>query len=169
MHPAAKGIAVAAGLLAAILSMPVRADVFRCTMDGRTVYQDKPCAGGADEQPQQRTARSETADGIAIPKPFKRTPTPGAPPLATLHRQIRDAATHESRLRTAYEADVRLTRARVQGLPMDQQDREAQALMAKWEPQLEEAAQRSQDLVDQVRRECPGGAAFNDSRQECLK
>ncbi len=170
MHPVAKGFALAVGVFtAAALSMPAHADVFRCTVDGRTVYQDKPCAGGADEKPRQRTARSETAGGIAVPKAFDRMPTPGASSLATLHRDMQDAETHRRHVQTAYDADVRLTRARVAGMPLDQQDREAEALKAKWLPQIQQANQRTDDLRDQLRRECPGGASLSASRQECRK
>jgi len=95
MHPVAKGIAVAAGLLmAAALSTPARADVFKCTVDRRTVYQDKPCAGSANEKPSQRTARSETAGGIAVPKAIGRGSTSDPSSLAALHQQLRDAEDH---------------------------------------------------------------------------
>jgi len=169
MHPVANGIAVAASLLVAVLPQPVRADVFKCTVEGRTVYQDKPCTSGADEKPQQRTVRSQTAGWIAVPRSFDRAPTPGASSLATLYQQMQDAEAHSRRVSQAYEADVRLTRARVAGLPMDEQSRESEALKAKWEPQLKQASQSTKDLIDQLRRECPGGAALNASRQECRK
>lgn len=170
MHPVAKGIAYAAGLImAAALSSPARADVFKCTVGGRTVYQDTPCTGRVEEKPQQRTARSETAGGISVPRSFERSPTPGASSLSTLHQQIRDAETHRRRLDTAYDADVRATRARVAGMPMDQQNREAEALKAKWQPQLQQADQRTRELSEQLRRECPGGASLSDVRQECRK
>lgn len=170
MHPVAKGFAVAAGLLvAAALSTPARADVFKCTVEGRKVYQDKPCVGAADEKPQQRTARSQTARGIAVPRSFDRAPTPDASSLATLYQQMQDAEAHSRRVSQAYDAEVRLTRARVAGLPIDEQSREAEALKAKWEPRLKQASQRTKDLIGQLRHECPGGAALNASRQECRK
>ncbi|GAA5081873.1 DUF4124 domain-containing protein [Lysobacter panacisoli] len=170
MHPIAKGFAVAAALMiAASVSTPARADVFKCTVDGRTVYQDKPCAGVIAATPQQRTARSETAGGIRVPEYLERPPMPGATPLAILHRQILDAEAYSRRLHTAYDADVRLTRARVAGLPMDQQNREAEALHAKWDSHLQQASKRSDDLMKQLRRECPGGAALSEGREVCRR
>ncbi|HEY5802510.1 MAG TPA: hypothetical protein VIT90_02280 [Lysobacter sp.] len=167
----AKGIAITAGLLGAVIAapMPARADVFKCTVGGQAVYQDKPCAGGGDGKPLQRTARSETAGGVSVPQPIERSPAPGASSLTTLHQQIRDADSHSRDLQTAYEADVRATRARVAGLPMDQQTREAEALKAKWQPQIRQADERSRELRDQLRRECPGGAILNDRSQTCSR
>lgn len=170
MHPVAKGIAVAAGLLtAAALFTPPRADVFKCTVDGRTVYQDKPCSGGANEKPSQRTARSETAGDIAVPKAIGRGPGSDPSSLAALHQQMRDAEDHRRRVERAYDADVRMTRVRVAGLSAEEQNREAEALKAKWLPEMQQANGRTDELRDQLRRECPGGASLSASRQDCRK
>lgn len=152
-----------------LMPLAASADVYKCKVDGRTVYQDTPCGDAADAEPYRRTARNETAWGMAIPEYEPRPEVPGQSRLAALHRQIQDARRHAEHLRTLYDADVKATRAKALDLPPALQDREAEALRMRWQPRLRQADERLKALTEEVRRLCPKGAVLNDRQQLCSR
>ena len=158
--------------LAAMLGSPFTAsaasDIFKCSVHGQTAYQDHPCAGAAVGTPYKKGVAA-VDPGLSVPAYQPRPSAPGTSPLAKLHQDIRDASVYSRQLQRLYEADAKMTRLRVASLSRPEQRRAADALKAKWQPQLQAASRREQALVDEVRRLCPHGAMLNAQSQMCKR
>lgn len=156
----------------AMLALPstgvAAADIFKCSVQGQTVYQDQPCAGAAVGVPYQKVEPA-VDPGLSVPAYQPRPSAPGSSSLARLQQDIRDAAAYARQLQRLYDADVKMTRLRVASLSRPEQQRAVEALRAKWQPQLQAAERRQQALVDEVRRLCPHGAILNAQSQLCAR
>lgn len=143
-------------------------DIFKCSVQGQTVYQDQPCAGAADGVP-YRKGESDVDPGLSVPAYQPRPSAPASSSLVTLYQDIRDASAYSRQLQRLYDADVKMTRLRVISLPRPEQQHAVEALNAKWQPQLQAASQRKQALVDELRQLCPHGAILNAQSQQCAR
>jgi hypothetical protein len=65
------GVVFAAAVLAA--AAPVQAQVYRCTVGGKTIYQEQPCAGGA---PQKEIAPRRAEPAAQAAKTTAKLPPP---------------------------------------------------------------------------------------------
>lgn len=143
-------------------------DIFKCSVQGQTVYQDRPCAGAATGVP-YRKVQPIVDPGLSVPPYLPRPSAPAGSQLAQLQQHIRDASAYSRLLQRLYNADVKMTRLRVASLSRPEQQRAVEALKAKWQPQLQAASQRERALVDEVRRLCPHGAILNAKSQLCAR
>jgi len=148
------------------------ADVYKCRVDGRTVYQDTPCPGAAELAPYKADrAPAQKRAPQAIAAPAGRRPY-DAPPASTprgLYEQMQDAREYSEVLQTRYDHEVKQARARAPTMSQEQQRRLSQALHAKWDHQLQAAGTRERKLSEALRRMCPGGASINERTEHCLK
>lgn len=144
---------------------PAQAEVYRCSVGGRTVYQDQPCTGTEEGAPYKAAgARTDVAPVGG--------PSNNAPPstnLRILHQQMLDAREQSDRLRTLYERDVQLAKAKAATMSLDQQRQLTKVLHARWDPKLQAAGRREQELSEALRKMCPGGASLNAQIQQCAK
>jgi len=65
-HSPGAGVLGAMALLALVIAPPAAGQVFRCVVDGRVVYTDKPCAKGV-EVPIEGAARSAAPVAAGVP------------------------------------------------------------------------------------------------------
>jgi hypothetical protein len=86
-----------------------------------------------------------------------------------LHQQILDAREQSARLRTLYEQEMRQTKANAATMSLDQQRQLTKVLHARWDPKLQAAGRREQELSDALRKLCPGGATLEAQIQRCSK
>jgi len=142
----------------ALWQMPglAQAEVYRCSVGGRTVYQDLPCADATEAVPHKASG----APGAARSAP---------PDRGTLHRQLLDAREQSERLRTLYERDVQQAKANAATMSLDQQRQLTKVLHARWDPKLQAAGRREQELTDALRKICRGGTTLNAQTQQCSK
>lgn len=161
-------LAVLAVLLPLQAPVLVASDIFKCSVKGQTVYQDRPCAGAATAAPYKK-AEPVADPGLSVPAYQARPSTPGSSTLAALHQDIQDASEYSRQLQRLYEADVKMTRLRVASLSRPEQQDAVEALKAKWQPQLQAASRRKQSLVDELRRLCPHGAMLSARAQQCSR
>jgi len=156
---------VIAAMALVLWQMPgrARAEVFKCSIGGRTVYQDQPCVSAADAEPDK--VAGTNAARVGGPS----NNTPPSTDLRALHRQMQDAREQSDRVRTLYERDVQQARAKAATMSLDQQRQLTKVLHARWDPQLQAAGRREQELSEALRKICPGGAALNAQIQQCAK
>jgi hypothetical protein len=163
---------LALAALTVIFALPLTtsaaADIFKCSVQGQTVYQDRPCAGAAVGVPYRKVA-PVVDPGLSVPAYQPQPAAPGSSQLAKLQHDIRDASAYSRQLQRLYAADVKMTRLRVASLSRPEQQRAVEASKAKWQPQLQAAERRKQALVDEVRRLCPHGAILNAQSQLCAR
>lgn len=136
---------------------PAWAEVFKCKVGGRTVYQDQPCAEASEAAPHKATNAASTDS--AAP----------SSDLATLYRQMQDARKQSAEIRAAYERDLQQARSKAGAMSLDQQRQFTKVLHARWDPKLQAAGRREQELSDWLRKICPGGSQLDAQAQQCLK
>ena len=56
-----------AGIVAVVIAPPVRAEVYRCTVDGTVTYSDEPCAGAHAGKPAQGQATVPLPNPVTTP------------------------------------------------------------------------------------------------------
>lgn len=139
-----------------------QAEVYKCSAGGRTTYQDQPCAGTTEAASYKPGAARNGAGSLS-------NTMPPSSDLATLHKQLLDAREQSGRLRALYENDVRQAKAKAATMSLDQQRQLTKVLHARWDPQLQAAGRREQELSEALRRMCPGGATINAQSQLCSK
>lgn len=144
----------------------VRAEVYKCTIGGRTAYQDQPCADTTAAVAGKATgvSGSKEADASARSNSMPPSSDPG-----TLHRQLLDAREQSARLRTLYERDMEQAKAKAATMSLEQQRQLTKVLHARWDPKLQAAGRREQELSEALGRMCPGGAMLNAQAQPCSK
>ncbi|GAB3355837.1 DUF4124 domain-containing protein [Lysobacter tyrosinilyticus] len=133
--------------------LPAWAEVYKCKVAGRTVYQDQPCTEAGAEPAKTTGAASGNA--------------PPSSDLATLHRQMQEAHEQSAQVRAAYERDLQETKAKAGAMTLDQQRQFTKVLHARWDPKLQAAGRREQELSDWLRKICPGGAL--NAQAQCAK
>lgn len=158
-----------AGLLAVSLcACPsgARAEVFRCLVGGRAVYQDLPCDQVAPVEPY----RAPLAPAVPA-SPRDETPTTategGPGDLRALHRQIQAAVADERGLQADYAAALEAQREKARHQTNAAAEAEVRALDALWQRKRLVAEQRRQSLLNELRRRCPGGASLGDQKLVC--
>jgi hypothetical protein len=152
-------------VLAALLAAPPPAlagDVYKCTVNGATVYQGMPCANG-------RKIEVRTS---APPPPVAKVVFSDADPaklsLAELQDEIRLVTGLQRGLVSQREVDVKATNTRLGAAASDlAREREDARIRASWDPQLAEAGQRLARLMAELRKRCPGGTSVRDGVQVC--
>jgi hypothetical protein len=149
-----------------------RAEVYRCPVGGRTVYQDTPCPAAAEAEPHKAasvpTSTNTPRMGAA---PVGRLPA-YAPPstnFTTLREQMLDAREQSERARTLYDHDVQQAKAQAATMSLEQQRQLLKVLHARWDPQLQAAGRRERELSEALRRMCSGDASINAQTQQCSK
>lgn len=142
------------------------ADIFKCSVRGQTVFQDHPCAGSTGGIP-YKSYGTAPDPGLSPPVYHPRPAASGSSQLATLRQELIDATAYSRQLQHLYDADVKMTRLRVDSLPRPEQQRAAEALKEKWQPKLQAASRRERELIDEVRRLCPHGAMLTGQAQQC--
>lgn len=158
--------ALAAAVLGLMLPTVASADVYKCGVAGKTVYQGTPCAGAPDARPHVQSKQGDTAvlPGAGTQR---RAGTSSGGGGNSLFGDIRRADAEHRELDAAYAREVEQLRARARTMPVAQADREVRALNTKWQGRLQAASRRQQALVDELRRRCPGGASESSGRQSC--
>jgi len=144
-----------------------QAEVYRCSVGGRTVYQDRPCAGTEEGAPYKAAAGGARAD--VVPMGGRSNNAPPSTNLRTLHQQMLDAREQSNRVRTLYERDVQQAKAKAATMSLDQQRQLTKVLHARWDPKLQAAGRRERELSEALQKMCPGGATLNAQIQQCSK
>ena len=139
-----------------------RAEVYKCSVGGRTAYQDQPCADTT-------TAVAHKATGVPGATGVGPNSMPPSSDPGTLHRQLLDAREQSARLRTLYERDMEQAKAKAATMSLEQQRQLTKVLHARWDPKLQAAGRREQELSEALRRMCSGGAMLNAQTQPCSK
>ncbi len=156
---------LACGLLFALGSMTsdVMAQVYKCQVDGRTTYQETPCAGGKGQQmdvaPPSRTEPVGVGSDVHTVRP--------AGDLAGLYRQITAAEAEERRLRSEYDREVEALRVRAARMTTVEADREVRALNTRHQQRMQSARTQREIFRAELLRLCPKGAALNARSQRC--
>jgi hypothetical protein len=146
-----------------------QAEVYRCSLGGRTVYQDQPCAGTEEGAPYRAAGTPGGARTEVVPTGGPSSNAPPSTNLRTLHQQMLDAREQSNRVRTLYERDVQQAKAKAATMSLDQQRQLTKVLHARWDPKLQAAGRRERELSEALQKMCPGGATLNAQIQQCSK
>lgn len=138
-----------------------RAEVYKCSVGGRTAYQDQPCADTT-------TAVAHKATGVSGGIGAGSNSMPPASDPGTLHKQLLDAREQSARLRVLYERDMEQAKAKAATMSLEQQRQLTKVLHARWDPKLQAAGRREQELSEALRKMCPG-VTLNAQIQQCSK
>ena len=166
-------------LAAAILAAPAQAtQIYKCTLDGAVAYQDKPCTEGEQSKvevtgtPRRAGTRpsAKTSAGAGTATTARNSNVP-----ARLFTQITEFNALLASLHTEIDQQVKLADARARaefGSRDDQASRNARTRYIReavqpLQEQLEALQARSDSLMEELKRRCPGGASFSPPRQEC--
>lgn len=137
-----------------------QAEVYRCPVGGRTVYQDVPC---------EEVAPSKAAGApVAAPAGTGSKPAPPSSDPAILQKQLLDAREQSARLHALYDRDVQDAKEKGVTMSLDQQRQLTKVLHARWDPKLQAAGRREQELSDALRKMCTG-ATLDAQVQHCSK
>lgn len=148
-------LALIAALLAAAPAT-VLGKAYKCTIDGKTVYQDRPCAGPAP-------AASVAAPAVvSLPPRVSRS-------AAQIFDEIQMVQRHERELANAYEAEAALARPRLAAMDAKRRQLETQQMEARWLPRIRVQRQNAERLQAELRVQCPGGASMRAGRLECSR
>lgn len=159
-----------ATLLAASLffayPLGAQAEVFRCMVGGRPVYQDLPCDDTASAEPYRAPLAPAIPAAPRVDAPVV-SGSSDAGDLQALHRQIQAVVADERRLQTDYADALEAQRDRARQLTNAVAESEVRALDALWQRKRQAIEQRRQSLLDELRRRCPGGASLGDHKLVC--
>lgn len=152
-------------MVSLLLALPARADVYKCLVAGKTVYQDAPCvaASGTKLHFSGRDGAGTTMGGTAG---AARVASGGS--VAALGQQIERAEAESRAVHAAWQREVAALGARVRGLPAAQVDPQVKALYQQWNPRMVAADRLVDDLVDELHKRCPKGASGNSGQMSCL-
>lgn len=131
-------------------------ELYKCSINGQTKYQDTPCEAKA-----KSTTRSVAGMGSTSAASLS---------MADLYLEMQSAQKRRGDLEQGYgEA---LGRA-AQDLGSAPDPKEAAAkqekVRAEWLPKLERAAEREDELAQEIRARCPKGANPSSGRYVCVK
>ena len=129
---------------------------FRCTVDGRTVYQDHPCANLAP------------AATVAAPAPATVPPRISRSP-AQVYDEIQMVQRHVRELTEAYKRDQDLSRSRLATMDAKRRQLETKQMDARWLPRIQVQRQKADALQVELHVLCPGGAKMSAGHLECLR
>lgn len=159
---------IAAWVAVSLCACPsaARAEVFRCVMGGRAVYQDLPC----DQATPVAPYKAPLAPSIpALPRAESPTRATERTPddLRALHRKIQAAVAEEHRVQADYAAALEAQRDQARQQSNAAAEAEIRALDARWQRKRQAAEDQRQSLLEELRRTCPGGASLSEFKLVC--
>ena len=143
-----------------------QAEVFRCVVGGRPVYQDLPCDDPALAEPYRVPLAPAIPAAPRVDAPVV-SGSSGGGDLQTLHRQIQSVVADERRLQAEYAAALEAQRDRARQQTNAVAEADVRALDELWQRKRHVVEQRRQSLLDELRRRCPGGASLGDHKLVC--
>ena len=149
-------LAVAVLALSLFASAPSSAKAYKCIVDGKTVYQDHPCAGPA---PSATVAAAPTA--VVVPPTAHRS----APQLFD---EIQMVERHLRELEASHQAEARIAAPRLAAMDPKARQAETLQMQARWQQPVRVQQQKLDRLKAELRAQCPGGARMRANRFECL-
>lgn len=176
---------VPALVIALLLSPAAQAAVYKCTINGETRYQDKPCPGSKDQVPHIEDAPAPAASGPAAPAaggeeaPRPRGRTAPKPPLPAdddtpldrvgqLYHEILAAQAEQRRQLDGYRQAVRQLAGAQKGREQTPEaEAERKVLEHEWKERRLVADDRVRALQGELRRLCPNGTLMQGARQAC--
>jgi hypothetical protein len=138
-----------------VASAPASAKAFKCVVDGKTVYQDHPCAGPAP------TTSVAAPAAAAVPAPRAQLPA------VELFDEIQMKERHQRELAAAYQLEAKLAEPRLRTLDAKARQAETQQMQARWQPRMRAQQQELERLKAELKARCPGGASMRDGHFEC--
>lgn len=141
---------LALALMPVFGSMPVAhaGAIYKCTVEGSTVYQDQPCSADKPDAGRLSGPAVQPADPVA-----------GNDPSALI-AGIRTLADRDRQLQAQHDRELDALKARMAGVHDEQvQRREVDQFNRGWQERFGESRQKREALVDRLRALCPGGAS----------
>ena len=145
-------------LAAAAPAFAGKTKTYKCVVDGKTVYQDHPCANLAPEA----TVATPAPALVSAPPRVARSP-------AQIYDEIQMARRHERELSEGYKRDEELARTRLAAMDAKRRQLETQQLDARWLPRIQVQRQKAERLQAELRLQCPGGASMRAGHFECSR
>ena len=145
-------------LLALLLvaAAPASAKAYKCIVDGKTVYQDRPCAGPAPAA----SVAAPAAAPVAAPRVQRSA--------MQLFDDIQMVERHQREMAAAYQAEAKLAEPRLATMDAKSRQAETQRMEARWQPRMRAQQQKLDQLKAELRVKCPGGASMSAGRFECV-
>lgn len=140
--------------------------IYQCPRpDGSVAYTDVKCSGPRAKVVQLAAQPDIAGSGAA--ELLSSTQLSGLS-LAGLYQRTRALGARARELDAARDRDVAMTKMRLRANEGDRAT-EVARIKATWPPQIQAVAAAQRQVTDEIRRRCPGGAAFNSTRQICRK
>ena len=133
-------------------------DIYKCTINGSTVYQDKPCSTVKPDEGKLAVQGAQSDDSATGDNP------------AALMQGIRKLGEREHLLdaqRDRAQAELKVRMAGVTDAQVQQ--REVAAFKRDWQDRFAENQRQRKLLLDQLRKLCPGGASSRSGQTTCNK
>ena len=140
-----------------LAAAPACAKAYKCIVNGKTVYQDYPCAGPA---PSATVAAAPTAAVVPPPASHRSAPQ--------LFDEIQMVERHLRELDAAHQAEAKIAAPRLAAMDAKARQAETQQMQARWQQPVRVQQQKLDRLRAELRGKCPGGAKMRDGRFECL-
>jgi len=139
-----------------IASAPAGAKAYKCIVDGKTVFQDHPCAAPAPAA----SAPAPTAT-VAAPPAAQRSPEQIFDEIQIVERHLRE-------LETTHQAEAKVAEHRLAAMDAKAREAERQQMEARWRQPVRVQQQKLDRLQTELHTRCPGGAGARSGRFECL-
>lgn len=144
------------------VAAPSHAEVHKCVVGGKTVYQDEPCPGAVQPTGASLTSR------IRAPSPIPPPPRPEQPHKRGLRDIYSDMLASAAEERSISD-EMRRTMDRLRMTARTpSQDVAANALIHEIAARSQQAHAHSEALHDELSRLCPHGASLSAKRLDCF-
>jgi hypothetical protein len=139
-----------------IASAPAGAKAYKCIVNGKTVFQDHPCAA-----PAPATSAAAPTAAVAAPPAAQRSPEQIFDEIQIVERHLRE-------LETTHQAEAKVAEPRLAAMDAKARQAERQQMEARWRQPVRVQQQKLDRLQTELHTRCPGGAGARSGRFECL-
>lgn len=131
-------------------------ELYKCTLNGQTKYQDKPCEKGA-----KSSTRAVPGMGSRDPSQFT---------MDDLYLEMEAARKARNELEEGYrQAIARAANELGESADPEKSNALREKLRSTWLPRIQAAAEREEVLAEELRRRCPNGVSDSGGRFVCEK
>lgn len=147
-------------LLSLVVALPTAAsagEVYKCTVGGSSVFQDKPCANGKKIEVTGSVVGSAASGGADI----------HSMSLVQMNSRLRESSDEEKRLVDDMNRDIADARARRGPKATIALTSEIERIQTEYRPKIDRAHATSTAIVEEIQKRCPQGAALNETSKGC--
>ncbi|MFT3808203.1 DUF4124 domain-containing protein [Arenimonas sp.] len=146
-------------------------ELYKCSINGQTKYQDKPCEKGAKTTVID-TEAAQAAPGTAeiTPARASQPPAGGSGSVEGLYMELQSAQKQRDDVQLSYQQAMnRATPLFATNEDQQQAELERARLKTEWEPKIAQASERVDAASDRLNARCPTGVRFDKGRYSCNK